>query len=148
MDPFTLGALGLSAVTNLAGAIQNEATRKKRKKKAKNEAYANARYNIQRDWAQQMGMPTYDLDAKVQKRQIDRAADEQYAFDPMSFVPFAKSGAGLAQTIYNGTQEPNPNVDPDGFEYDADALKKAQEEDERKARLARYAAGNPWAPWA
>lgn len=147
MDPGTIAA-GIGAVTSLVGAIGGEATRKKRKKKFKDNARLDARTRLQREFAQQMGAPTYDLDATMENRKIDQAAEDNFQFDPMSFVPFAQSAAKVGQGVYDAASAPAEFQDSDGFQYDPEVMQKAQEDDERKARLARYAQGNPWGAYA
>lgn len=150
MNPAIIMA-ALQAGGDLVGAVQGEATRKKRKKKYIEGERDETNYQISRDWAQQMGMPTYDLDAKHRAKQVHQRADEQFAFDPMSFVPFAKSAGRVSQGIYDEATAPEKmdfGQDADGFEYDKDELSRVEEEERRRRQMDFIAQANPWGAYS
>jgi hypothetical protein len=110
MDPFSLIAAGVGTVGSLIGGIKNAAEMPGKKRKWKEEQKRRAKFEMNRNFAADMGMPTYDADARENNRRIDDQADEQFQVDPMSFVPFVQNGSKLASGIYNAASEPDTLV--------------------------------------
>jgi hypothetical protein len=136
LDPFSLIAAGAGTLGSLAGGIYNAATAPKRKRDWKKKQKRNALFDLERNYAAEMGMPTYDIDAMRQNQGIDEQADEQFKVDPMSFVPFVNNASQLASGIYQaansgGQQEGRLAPDPIARQQQAaqsqqDALERAQ----------------------
>ena len=120
MDPFSLIAMGVGAAGSLAGGIYNAATLDDRKEEwiKKQRQRAKDEYLLGDKWYDQLNpgiIPKGHLRAVVGDRRMREQADEQFQFDPMSFVPFVQNATQLAGGIYDaagGGQPEQPLVDP------------------------------------
>lgn len=149
MDPFSLIAAGVGTVGSLAGGIYNAATAPARKRKWKKQQKQDALFDLDRNYAAQMGMPTTELDAMRKNHAIDEQADEQFQVDPMSFVPFVSNGANLAGKLYQGAQESsggNERMAPDPIARQQQGAQDQQDALER-AQAMQYFQRNGWKPY-
>jgi hypothetical protein len=149
LDPFSLIAAGLGTVGSLAGGIVNAAQMPAKKRKWKKEQKRNALFDLERNYAAEMGMPTYDLDAMRTNQGIDAQADEQFKVDPMSFVPFVQQGSNLASQIYQGANEPSQQegrLAPDPIARQQAASQSQQDALER-AQAMQFFQQQGWKPY-
>lgn len=116
-DPFTLAALGIGTAANLGGAIYNAATLDDRKKKWKREQEAALRRELTMDYMNMLPIPDairapwmMGMKNKFGRDDINKAAEENFQLDPMSFVPFVQSGTQLAGGIYDAAQSSGPSA--------------------------------------
>lgn len=149
MDPFSLIAAGVGTVGSLAGGIANAASAPGRKRKWKREQKKDALFNLDRNYAASMGMPTYEIDAMHNNHAIDRQANEQFRVDPMSFVPFVQNGANLASQVYQGVQDqnaPEERLAPDPIARQQ-AAGQAQQSALERAQAMQYFKQQGWKPY-
>lgn len=104
MDPFSLIAAGVGTVGSLAGGIYNAATAGARKKKWKEQQRQEALHQLRRQRAAELGAEVGGDGAHIAQG-IDRQADEQFAIDPMSFVPFVQNATKLGSAVYDGVKQ-------------------------------------------
>lgn len=107
-DPFTLISLGLGTAGALAGGIYNAATLGDRREKWKREQEENLRRSLKMDYFNSLPIPeeirgpwAMQMKAKQGYADIKKGADENFQFDPMTFLPFVQQGTQLAGGIYD-----------------------------------------------
>lgn len=133
--PLILAGAALAA--QLGAGIYNAAQQPKRKREWKREQ----KRGIAEDAMMRMsarahgGEPGAELVAALRAKGIDRAAEQNFKLDPMSFVPFAQSAASFANQAYDYAQQ--PKTDLSGLQQEIDAKKQ-------DAEALRYFRANGW----
>jgi hypothetical protein len=114
-DPFTLAALGIGTAASLAGGIYNAATLSDRKKKWKRDQQEQLRRELSMDYLNSLPMPQelrgpmmMGFKGKFGTDAINKAAEENFKLDPMTFVPFVQGATQLAGGIYDAAQPSAP----------------------------------------
>ena len=130
--PIPLILAGIAAGAQLAGAIGNAAgagDRKRDWKKAQKAQIGQQALLAQSSRRRGGRGPNPELAAYFQAQGIDKAADENFKVDPMSFLPFVQSGANFAGQAYNyanaapSAQTQQLQQDMSDRQQDAEALR-------------------------
>lgn len=139
--------MGIGTAGSLAGGIYQAATAKDRKKKFLEENRAEMLHQLRRQQAASLGMPV-GADAAHSMQKLNRQADEQFAVDPMTFVPFVQNATRLAGGIYNAANAPDSDEEEERLAPDPIARQQqastAQQDALERAEAMRFFQQQGW----
>jgi hypothetical protein len=140
--------MGIGTAGSLAGGIYSAATAKDRKRKFLAENQAEMLHNLRRQQAASLGFPV-GADAAHSMQKLNRQADEQFAIDPMAFVPFVQNATKLAGGIYDAASSPGEQeqrLAPDPIARQQQATTSQQDALER-AEAMKFFQQQGWQPY-
>lgn len=130
MSLLALLPAAIGASTSLIGGAINAATAPARKRKFIAQQKQAALYELLRNRAAELGAPTAGADAVATNHQIQQQANQQFRFDPTTFLPFVQNTAALTGGIYDQVQGDKADALQAQRDARADALLKQQEQEQ------------------